>query len=40
MSAAKSQIAVNCAFDFIIAAIPWRYAWTQYVTSDGDRWWR
>ena len=41
MSAVMSQIAVNCAFVvFIIAAIPWRYAWTQYVTSDGDRWWR
>ena len=41
ISAAMSQIAVNCAFVvFIIAAIPWRYAWTQYVTSDGDRWWR
>jgi hypothetical protein len=40
MSAAMSQIAVNCAFVvFIIAAVPWRYAWTQYVTSDGDRWW-
>lgn len=34
MSAAVSQIAVNCAFVvFIIAAVPWRYAWTQYVTS-------
>jgi hypothetical protein len=41
ISAAMSQIAVNCAFVvFIIAAIPWRYAWTHYVTSDGDRWWR
>ena len=40
MSAAMSQIAVNCAFVvFIIVAVPWRYAWTQYVTSDGDRWW-
>ena len=27
-------ITVNCAFVvFIIAAIPWRYAWTQYVRS-------
>jgi hypothetical protein len=40
-SDAMSQIAVNCAFVvFIIAAVPWRYAWTQYVRTSGDRWWR
>jgi hypothetical protein len=41
MSAAMSEITVSCAFVvFIIAAIPWRYAWTQYVRTSGDRWWR
>jgi hypothetical protein len=36
-----SQIAVNCAFVvFIIAAVPWRYVWTEYVRTSGDRWWR
>ena len=41
LSAAMSEVAVSCAFVvFIITATPWRYAWTLYVTSDGDRWWR
>lgn len=39
MSAAMSQVAFNCTFVvFIIAATPWRYAWTQLVRADGDRW--
>jgi hypothetical protein len=39
MSAAMSEVAVNCALVvLIIAVIPWRYAWTEYVHSSGDRW--
>ncbi len=34
-----SQVLFNCSFVvFIIAATPWRYVWTQYVGSSGDRW--
>lgn len=41
MSAAMTQVAFNCAFViFIIAVTPWRYVWTQYVRTDGDRWLR
>ena len=34
-----SQVAVNCSLVvLIIASIPWKYVWTQYVASTGDRW--
>jgi hypothetical protein len=39
VDAATAAIAVNCSLVVIIlAVIPWRYAWTQYVRSSGDRW--
>lgn len=39
MSAAMTEVAVNCTFVvFIVAVTPWRYAWTQYVRTSGDRW--
>lgn len=39
VDAATAAITVNCSLVVIIlAVIPWRYAWTQYVRSSGDRW--
>jgi hypothetical protein len=39
LSAAMSEVVFRCAWDvFIIAVIPWRYVWTQYVRTDGDPW--
>ena len=39
LSDAASELVFNCSLVvFIIAAIPWKYAWTQYVRSNGDRW--
>jgi hypothetical protein len=39
LSDRASEVAVNCSLVvFIIASIPWKYVWTQYVRSNGDRW--
>jgi hypothetical protein len=39
LSPKMSEVAVNCSLVvLIIAAIPWRYVWTQYVRASGDRW--
>lgn len=39
LDAAAAAIAVNCSLVVVIlAVIPWRYVWTQYVRSSGDRW--
>jgi hypothetical protein len=34
-----AAVAVNCSLVVvIIAVIPWRYVWRQYVRATGDRW--
>ncbi|MEZ0578516.1 hypothetical protein [Nocardioides sp. MH1] len=34
-----STVAVNCAFVVVIVAVvPWRYVWGEYVRAPGDRW--
>jgi hypothetical protein len=39
LDAATAAVAVNCSLVVVIlAVIPWRYVWTQYVRSSGDRW--
>ena len=39
VDAATAAIAVNCSLVVVIlAVIPWRYVWSQYVRSSGDRW--
>lgn len=39
LSDRTSEVAVNCSLVvFIIASIPWKYVWTQYVRSNGNRW--
>lgn len=39
MDAATREVLVSCSLVVvIIAVIPWRYAWRQYVTAPGDRW--
>ena len=39
MSEAMTEVAFNCALGVVmVAVIPWRYVWTQYVRSSGDRW--
>lgn len=39
MDAATNAVAVNCSLVVVIlAVIPWRYVWTQYVSAPGDRW--
>ena len=39
MSAAMTTVMVNCFFVApVIAVIPWRYVWTEYVRASGDRW--
>ncbi len=36
---AMSELMFNCSMVVIIlAVIPWRYVWRQYVTAKGDRW--
>ena len=36
---AMSETILNCSLVVIIVAVvPWRYVWTQYVTANGDRW--
>jgi hypothetical protein len=39
LDAATTEVMVNCSLVVVImAVIPWRYAWRQYVTSPGERW--
>jgi hypothetical protein len=39
LSDRAAEVAVNCSLVLlIIASIPWKYVWTQYVRSNGDRW--
>lgn len=39
LSDAMTEIAINCAVVVVIIAVtPWRYVWTQYVRTPGDRW--
>ena len=39
LDSAFSQVATNCSLVVVIlAVIPWRYAWQQYVRADGDPW--
>lgn len=39
LDAAAAAIAVNCSLVVVIlAVIPWRHVWAQYVRSHGDRW--
>lgn len=39
LDAAAAAVAVNCSLVVVIlAVIPWRYVWTQYVRTSGDRW--
>jgi hypothetical protein len=39
LDAATTKVLVNCSLVVLImAVIPWRYAWRQYVTSPGERW--
>jgi hypothetical protein len=36
---ATQDVVVNCSLVVIILAVmPWRYVWQQYVTAPGDRW--
>lgn len=39
MSAAMSEVVVVCSLVVVIlVAIPWRFVWTQYTATPGDRW--
>ena len=39
MGPATAQVAVNCSLVVVvIAVVPWRYVWAQYVREGGDRW--
>ena len=39
LSNATAEMVFSCSLVvLIIAAIPWRYVWSEYVRSDGDRW--
>ena len=39
IDAATGEVLFNCSFVVvIIAVIPWRYAWRQYVRTPGDAW--
>jgi hypothetical protein len=39
LDAATTEVMVNCSLVVVImAVIPWRFAWRQYVTSPGERW--
>ena len=39
VDAATSEIVFNCSFVvLILAVIPWRYVWRNYVHATGDRW--
>lgn len=39
LDAATTETAVSCSLVVVIIAVtPWRYVWTQYVRTNGDRW--
>jgi hypothetical protein len=39
MDAATSEVIFACSFVLVILAVtPWRYAWTQFVSANGNRW--
>jgi hypothetical protein len=39
MDTATQDVMISCLWVVIIlAVIPWRYVWKQYVTAKGDRW--
>lgn len=39
LGTAATETAVNCSLVIVIlAVIPWRHVWTQYVRTSGDRW--
>ena len=39
MNAATGEVLFKCSFDVvIIAVIPWRYVWKQYVRAPGNDW--
>ena len=39
MDAATAEVAVNCSLVVVVvAAVPWRWVWREYVRADGDRW--
>jgi hypothetical protein len=39
LDAATASIAINCLLvAVILAVIPWRYVWSAYVRTPGDRW--
>jgi hypothetical protein len=39
MDSATTQVVINCSLVIIIiAVIPWRYVWGDYVRQHGDRW--
>jgi hypothetical protein len=39
MSSAMSDVVLACsAVVVVLAVVPWRFVWTQYVAAPGDRW--
>jgi hypothetical protein len=39
MDAATQEVMVSClVVVIIVAVVPWRHAWQQYVIAKGDRW--
>ena len=39
LDVATTETVVSCSLVVLIIAVtPWRYAWTQYVRTSGDRW--
>ena len=39
LDAAMTETLVSCSLVVVIIAVtPWRYVWTQYVRTSGDRW--
>ena len=39
LDAAMTETAISCSLVVVIIAVtPWRYVWTQYVRTIGDRW--
>ena len=40
LDGATADTVVNCSLVVVVlAVIPWRYVWCQYVRTAGDRWW-
>ncbi|PVG80737.1 hypothetical protein DDE18_21565 [Nocardioides gansuensis] len=39
LDSATTEMVINCSLVVVIIAVtPWRYVWTQYVRTGGDRW--